>query len=38
MLACAGFAEECVERIVATSDSFVTWHLSVRLDAMLQML
>lgn len=27
----AGFAEEGVESVVASSDCFVTWHLSIRL-------
>jgi hypothetical protein len=36
MLASARFREEGVERIVSTSNRFVAWHLSIRLDAVLK--
>merc|ERR1719422_287602 len=36
VLACPGLAEEGVESVVAASNGLVTWHLSVRLNAMLQ--
>jgi len=36
VLASSGLAEEGVERIVTTSDGFVRWHLTVRLDSVLQ--
>ena len=32
----SGFTEESVERVVTTSDRFVAWHLTVRLNTMLQ--
>ena len=36
VLASAGLGEEGVERIVTSSNGLVRWHLSVRLDAVLQ--
>jgi len=36
MLASACLAEESVEGIITTTDSLVTRHLSIRLDAMLE--
>jgi len=36
MLACTSFREECVESIITTTNGLVTWHLAIRLDAMLQ--
>jgi hypothetical protein len=36
MLACTSLAEEGVEGIVAAPDGLVTWHLAIRLDAMLE--
>lgn len=36
VFASAGLAEESVKAVVATTDSLVGWHLSIRLDAMLQ--
>ena len=36
VLAGTSLAEECVERIVAPANRFITGHLSVWLDAMLQ--
>ena len=36
MLAGASLAEERIERIVATADTFVAGHLAVRLDPVLQ--
>ncbi len=36
VLSSSGFREEGVESIIATTDSFVRWHLSVRLDSVLQ--
>ena len=36
VLASSGFAEEGVERVVTSADGLVGWHLSVRLDAVLQ--
>jgi len=35
VFACSGFREKGVESIIAASDGFVAWHLSVRLDAVL---
>jgi len=32
----SSFAEEGVEGIISTSDGLVTWHLTIRLDTMLQ--
>ena len=31
-----GFREESVESIITTSDGFVRWHLSIRLDSVFQ--
>jgi hypothetical protein len=36
MLACACLTEKSVESVVATSNCLVTWHLSIRLDAVLE--
>jgi hypothetical protein len=36
VLACSGFGEEGVERIIADTDGLVRWHLPVRLDAVLK--
>ena len=36
VFASAGFAEEGVEGIVATSDGLVTWHLTIGLDSVLK--
>jgi hypothetical protein len=36
MLASTCFGEERVESVITTADSLVTWHLTVRLNAMLQ--
>ncbi len=36
VLASSSLAEEGVERIVTTSDSFVAWHLTIGLDAMFE--
>jgi len=36
VLSSAGLAEEGVKCIVSTSDCLVTWHLTIRLDAMLE--
>lgn len=32
VLPCAGFAEEGVESIISSADSFVAWHLAIRLQ------
>jgi len=32
----SSFTEEGVEGIISTSNSFVTWHLTIRLDSMLK--
>lgn len=32
VLPCAGFAKEGVESIVSSTNSFVTWHLAIRLQ------
>lgn len=34
VLASPGLAEECVERVIPTTDGFVTWHLSIGLNSM----
>ena len=36
VLSSAGLGEECVERIITSSDGFVAWHLTIRLNAVLQ--
>merc|ERR1740130_1721509 len=36
MLASACLTEEGVEGIITTTDGFVTWHLSIRLDSVLE--
>jgi len=36
MLASTSLREECVERIVTTTDSLVTGHLAIWLDAVLE--
>ena len=36
VLAGTGFGEEGVERVITTSNRFVRWHLTIRLDSMLQ--
>lgn len=36
MFACSGLTKEGVVGVVSPSDGFVAWHLTVRLDAMLQ--
>jgi len=36
MLSSAGLAEEGVERVISAADSFVGWHLAIRLNAMLE--
>lgn len=36
MLASASFTKESIERIITTANSFVRWHLTIRLNAMLQ--
>jgi len=36
MLAGAGLAEEGVERVITTANSFVTWHLAIWLNAVLK--
>jgi hypothetical protein len=36
MFSSSSFREESIERIVTTSDGLVTWHLTIRLDAVLQ--
>jgi hypothetical protein len=36
MLSSTGLGEEGVERIIATANGFVAWHLTIRLDAVLQ--
>jgi len=36
MFASTGLTEEGVEAIVSTSDSFIGWHLTIRLNAMFQ--
>jgi len=36
MLACTGLGEECVEGIITSTDGLVAWHLSVRLDTVLE--
>ena len=36
MFACTSLTEEGVEGVVSTSNRFVTWHLTIRLDTMLQ--
>ena len=36
MLAGTGLTEKGVEGVVSTSDGLVTWHLTIRLDAVLQ--
>jgi hypothetical protein len=36
VLSRAGFAEEGVKGIVSSANGLVTWHLSIRLDAMLK--
>merc|ERR1712072_1269133 len=36
LFASTSFAEEGVEGVISTSDGLVTWHLTVRLDAMLK--
>jgi hypothetical protein len=28
--------EECIESIIASTDGFVTWHLTIRLNAVLE--
>lgn len=33
---CASLAEEGVEAVIASADSFVGWHLAIGLDTMLQ--
>ena len=34
MLASSSFTEECVEGVVPTTNGFVTWHLTIRLNTM----
>ncbi len=36
MLASSSLGEEGVERVISSSDGLVTWHLTIRLDTMLQ--
>lgn len=36
VLASSGLAEEGVEGVVSASDGLVCWHLTIRLDAMLE--
>jgi hypothetical protein len=36
VLSGTSFTEKCVERIVTSTDRLVGWHLSIRLDSMLQ--
>jgi len=36
MLASACLAKESVEGVITTTDSFVTWHLPIRLNAVLE--
>jgi len=36
VLACTSLREEGVERVVTTANGLVTWHLTIRLDAVLE--
>mmetsp|Transcript_27742 Transcript_27742/g.52053 ORF Transcript_27742/g.52053 Transcript_27742/m.52053 type:complete len:305 (-) Transcript_27742:16-930(-) len=36
VLASSGLGKECVEGVIATSDSLIAWHLPIGLDAMLK--
>ena len=36
MFACSSLTEECIEGVITTSNCFVTWHLTIRLDTMFQ--
>jgi len=36
VLASTSLGEESVERVITSTDGFVAWHLTIRLDAMLQ--
>jgi hypothetical protein len=36
MLACTGFGEKSIEGVVATTNRFVAWHLTIRLNTVLQ--
>jgi hypothetical protein len=36
MFASTCFGEESIERVIASANCFVTWHLTVRLNTMLE--
>jgi hypothetical protein len=36
MFTSSGFTEERVERVISTTNSFITWHLTVGLNPVLQ--
>jgi hypothetical protein len=36
MFSSASFTEECIERVISTTDSFIARHLAIRLNSVFQ--